>query len=239
MNQYALVTGADHGVGFCLVADLLERGYFVFAGRINPEEKLLEQLKEKFPDRLEIILLDIGSDGSVVKMKGIVSRKVPYINLLINNAGILGDISKSIYDELDFEEMQQVLNVNALGTLRVTNALADLVMKSNQKLIVNISSEAGSIGQCEREGWFAYCMSKAANNMQSALVHNKIRKEGGKVVIIHPGHVATYMRGHLDRDAKITPEESAEAILKLVLDKELPMTEKPLYLDYQGEPLVW
>lgn len=239
MNQYALVTGADHGVGFSLVSNLLKRGYFVFAGRINPEEKLLDQLKEKFPDRLEIILMDISSDDNVAQMKRTVSEKTSYINLLINNAGILGDISKNIYDELDFEEMKQVFNVNALGTLRVTNALADFIMKSNQKTIVNISSEAGSIGQCEREGWFAYCMSKAANNMQSALVHNKIRKEGGKVIVIHPGHVATYMRGHLDQDAKITPEESASAILRLVLDQELPVTEKPLYLDYQGEHLIW
>ncbi len=239
MEKYGLVTGADHGVGFCLVSRLLERGYHVFAGRINPEEKRLDLLKEQFQDRLTIILLDIGSDDSVAQMKQDVLRKAPYLNLLINNAGILGDINKNIYDELDFEEMKQVINVNALGTLRVTNALAAHVMKSDLKLIVNISSEAGSIGQCEREGWFAYCMSKAANNMQSALVHNKIRKEGGRVIAIHPGHVATYMRGHLDKAAKITPEQSAEAILKLVLDQPLSMTERPLYVDYEGEPLSW
>ena len=239
MDRYALVTGADHGVGYELASNLLKRGYSVFAGRINEQEKQLEQLKEEYPKQLTILKLDIGSDESVAAMKRQVSDAVPYLDVVINNAGILGDITKNIYDELDFNEMQRVINVNALGTLRVSNALAALVMKSETKLIVNISSEAGSIGQCEREGWFAYCMSKAANNMQSALVHNNLKKEGGKVIAIHPGHVATYMRGHLDTTASITPKESAESILKLVLDQEQPMTERPLYLDYQGVPQAW
>ncbi len=239
MEMYALVTGADHGVGCCLVADLLKRGYKVFAGRINKEEAHLSKLKENFPDELTILDLDISSDKSVAEMKSWVSASIPYLDVLINNAGILGDITKNIYDELDYEEMQRVINVNALGTLRVTNALVSLVMKSEQKLIVNISSEAGSIGECERDGWFAYCISKAANNMQSTLVHNNIKKDGGKVVAIHPGHVATYMRGHLDETGALTPEESAESILKLVLDKEIPMTERPLYMDNFGNPLQW
>ena len=63
-------------------------------------------------------------------------------------------------------ELLQVINVNAVGTLRVTNALSKLVMMSDLKMIVNISSEAGSIQDCFRQGWFGYGMSKAANNMQ-------------------------------------------------------------------------
>ena len=108
-----------------------------------------------------------------------------------------------------------------------------------EKTVVNISSEAGSIANCEREGWFGYCISKAANNMQSALVHNNLRKQGGRMIAMHPGHVATYMRGHLDTTAKLTPKESAKGILQVVLDSELSQGKRPVYVDYKGDSLPW
>ena len=237
--QYALVTGTDHGVGLELARELLQREFFVVACRMNPEEKQVDELMDSYPDRMAVIRLDIGDDQSVAALGEQVAALVPQLDLLINNAGILGDMYKVLGDELDYDEMLQVINVNAVGTLRVTNALSKLVMMSDLKMIVNISSEAGSIQDCFRQGWFGYGMSKAANNMQSALVHNNIKEHGGKVVIIHPGHVATYMRGYLDTTAKITAAESAKGILQVVLDSELPVEERPLYLNYRGERLPW
>ena len=237
--KYALVTGTDHGVGLELVRELLQREFFVVACRLNPEEKQVDELMDGYPDRMAVVRLDIGDDQSVAALGEQATALVPQLDLLINNAGILGDMHKVLGDELDYDEMLQVINVNAVGTLRVTNALSELVMMSDLKMIVNISSEAGSIQDCFRQGWFGYGMSKAANNMQSALVHNNIREHGGKVVIIHPGHVATYMRGYLDTTAKITAAESAKGILRVVLDSELPVEERPLYLNYRGERLPW
>ena len=75
--------------------------------------------------------------------------------------------------------------------------------------------------------------------MQGALVQNALRRGGVRVVQMHPGHVATYMRGHLDTTARITPEVSAAGILKTVLDTWHPVLERPLYLDYQGKELPW
>ena len=238
-RKISLVTGADHGVGLALAEELLNRGYYVIATRFYAEESLLDELKNRYPEQLEIVSVDIGKDESVTKLKKTVTTLVPHVDLLINNAGILGDMEKVLGDELDFDEMLRVINVNALGTLRVTNALAELVIKSNDKTVVNISSEAGSIEDCDRVGWFGYCMSKAANNMQSTLVHNNLKKLGGKVIAIHPGHVATYMRGHLDTTAKITPEQSAKGILHVVLDEERTLGEKPEYINYKGECLPW
>lgn len=237
--KYALVTGTDHGLGLALVQNLLKRDYFVIACRLNPDEKQIDALLADYEERLRIVELDIGNGDSVAEMKAKVTEMVPYIDLLINNVGILGNMDKVLGDELDYEEILQVININAVGTLRVNNALSGLVMKSCDKTIVNISSEAGSIGDCFREGWFGYCMSKAANNMQSALVYNNIKKQGGRLIAMHPGHVATYMRGHLDTTASLTPQQSADGILHTVLDTELPVEEKPLYINYRGDRLPW
>ena len=235
----ALVTGTDHGVGFSLAKKLLSRGYFVIAVRVDETEKQIDALQSSYPDQMAIVCADIGSDESVFKASNDIKNMTDHIDLLINCAGILGDMSKNLGDDLDFDEISRVINVNAIGTLRITNALSSLVLSSTEKTIVNISSEAGSIADCWRTGWFGYCMSKAANNMQSALVHNNMRELGGKVFAIHPGHVATYMRGHLDTTAKITPDVSAEGILHVVLDMPHPINSHPLYLDYTGKELLW
>lgn len=235
--KYALVTGTSHGIGLELTRKLFDRGYYVIACRKDDTEHLIDDVASNYPGQITILPLDIGDDASVAGMKDAVLNTVPCLDLLINNAGILGDMSRTVGDKLDFDEMLHVFNINALGALRVTNALAGLVTKSQQRLIINISSEAGSIQDCWREGWFGYCMSKAANNMQGTIVQNALKDKGVRVLQIHPGHVATYMRGHLDTTAKLTPDESAEAILKVVLDTEHPVTDHPPFIDYRGMSL--
>lgn len=234
--KYALVTGCDHGLGLALVQELLERGYAVVACRLDPKEKQLDALVKKYPDQMETWTLDISRDDSVDTLMNL---PLPSLDLLINCAGILGEMEEGPFGQLDFELMRKVLNVNAVGTLRVTTALLPLLLQGTDKTVVNISSEAGSIGDCWRKGWFGYCMSKAANNMQGALIHNTLHSRGGRVIQMHPGHVATYMRGHLDTTAKISPQESAKGILKTVLDRDLKDSEHPLYLDYKGEELPY
>ncbi len=234
--KYAMVTGCDHGLGLYLARELLKRGYKTIACCLREPPV---ELEEAHPGSVHLLRLDIGSDESVKRTRDSVARIVPKLDLLINNAGILGEMESGPDDPLDFEMMQRVINVNALGTLRVTAAMLPLLRLGKEKTIVNISSEAGSIQDCERTGWFGYCMSKAANNMQGALIHNSFRLEGGRVYQIHPGHMATYMRGHLDTTAQITPSESAAGILKTVLDGNYPISKRPMYLDYTGEELHW
>ena len=235
--KYALVTGCDHGVGLALAEQLVSRGYSVAACRINENEKQIDETAAKYPGRMVILPLDISSDEIV--SRAVALYPFPALDLLINNAGILGHMESGPDSPLDFALMQQVMNVNAFGALRVTAAFLPLLRQGREKTVVNISSEAGSIGDCERTGWFGYCMSKAANNMQGTLIHNTLRQEGGRVFQIHPGHVATYMRGHLDTTARITPDVSAAGILNTVLDTPLAVLNRPLYLDYQGKELPW
>ena len=235
--KYALVTGCDHGVGLALAEQLVQRGYAVAACRVDEHERQIDDLAQRHPGKISLLTLDISSDESV--KSAVSAYPFPWLDLLINNAGILGHMENGPEEDLDFALMQRVINVNALGTLRVTAAFLPLLRKGADKTVVNISSEAGSIHDCERVGWFGYCMSKAANNMQGALIHNTLRRAGGQVLQIHPGHVATYMRGHLDTTARITPDVSAAGILKTVLDTPHPTGDRPLYLDYQGKELPW
>ncbi len=233
--KYALVTGCDHGLGPALAMGLDALGWHtvrcVLAGGEDPGDT-----GGHFPK----VKMDISSDDSVRAAAAQISALLPRLDLLVNNAGILGDMEKTLGEEIDTGEILRVFNVNALGTFRVTNAMTPLLMRSPAPTVLNISSEAGSIGTCWRQGWWGYCMSKAANNMQGAIVHNVLRAHGGRVIQMHPGHMATFMRGHLDETARFTPEEAAERILRTLFSPGLKAAdEHPLFIDPDGKEMEW
>jgi NAD(P)-dependent dehydrogenase (short-subunit alcohol dehydrogenase family) len=109
-----------------------------------------------------------------------------------------------------------------------------LLKKGKRKLLINISSEAGSIADSTRTGEMAYCMSKAALNMQSKILHNYLAPKGIKVLAVHPGWVRTDMGG---KDADISAQESAEGIFMLAT--QTWKADDTIYLDYRGNPMRW
>jgi NAD(P)-dependent dehydrogenase (short-subunit alcohol dehydrogenase family) len=233
------ITGANRGLGLELSKQLLDHGYTVFAGWHKKCSRELQDLQQQFTEKLHLVEMEIANEESVKTAAGYIASKTSSLDILINNAAILGDIDTTIFDELDFDGIQKVFNVNALGPLRVTQALVQLVLKSEAKLIVNISSEAGSIGTCNRKGWFAYCMSKAALNMESTLIHNHLRDFGGQVLLIHPGWMQTYMRGQLDKLATFTPCESAAKIMQILLDHKQYCSDQPAFIDIDRVKWPW
>jgi len=233
------VTGADHGLGFALAEGLLSHGFDVFAGRYQKESLELERLSAKYPGHLIPVDLDISDNAAVQKAADYISRETDRIDILINNAAILGDIRKTVEDSLDFEEMARVYQVNTLGSLRMANALMPLIKNGRHKLIANISSEAGSIENSYRTAWFGYCMSKSALNMQSTIIHNQIRPWGGQVLVIEPGWMQTYMSGRKNYDATFTPEQSAERIIALILQHKDYMGDKAVFINNLGEKMNW
>jgi len=242
MIKTACVTGADHGLGFELAAGLLERGYQVFAGRYAiVDNEALDALHCRFPGKLHTVHMDVSQDKSVLQAAQWIGERTDHIDLLINNAAILGDIQQTVFDELRYQEIADVYNVNAIGPLRVTNALIGRIIESEGKTILNISSEAGSIGACYRTNWFAYSMSKAALNMQTALLHNQLAPMGGKILSVHPGWIQTHMQGKHDTEATYTPAQAASYILELTnnIERYVSVSDKPVFVDLLGNLLPW
>ncbi|NBD24502.1 SDR family NAD(P)-dependent oxidoreductase [Paenibacillus glycinis] len=233
------ITGTDRGIGLELAKGLLRAGCTVHAGGIVDPNPELARLSAQFPGRLHPFRLDVGDDASVQEAADRIRGQTPALDMLINNAALLGDTGKTIADDLDFGDMQRVYNVSALGAIRMANALLEPVMNGG-KLIVNISSEAGSIGNSHREAWFGYCMAKAALNMGSTIIHNRIRPEGGRVLLLHPGWVKTFMGGSWNDAGTHTPEEAAAHILRLIEARGGELHDSPLYLEADtGNELPW
>lgn len=200
----------------------------------------LDELQAKFSKKLHIFPLDIGNDESVNLAKQTISSKTNHIDFIINNAGILlEEDERNILEELYFDAMQRTFNVNSLGALRVTHALLDLLLVGPTKLVVNISSEAGSVGENYRTNMYGYCMSKSAVNMQSSILHKHLQTMGGQVMVFHPGWVQSYIYGTLNKEATNPPEESAEKIMQLVLKHKEYLSDQPAYLDLHGKQWPW
>lgn len=247
-----VVTGADRGLGYELVRQYLLRGEKVFAGKYRTRWNLLTKLKEEFPDRLEIVEMDVGSTESVNRAAGIILGKTDSIDILINNAGIWldHDTGTILENKYDYDKMIAQFNVNALGALRVTGALIHAVLKGFDKLVVNVSSEAGSVTSCAKDTQPGYCMSKAAMNMLSCIVLNGVKRDGGMVINLHPGWMQSVIGSSIDADAKpvempepgkvkfyTTPEITAKGFMEILDEPERFSSNIPGFVNYRGDTM--
>lgn len=166
--EQVFITGADRGVGFALCEQFAMHGYQVLAGQYMPEWKALEGLREKYPDQVTCITLDVGNTESV---KDAVRRTADIcgkVDILVNCAGIIRDDTRAGF--------RSTLNTNTVGTLRVTELFLPL-MENGKKRLCFFSSEAGSMSMLHRtgDGDSSYCTSKAALNMCVRLLFNELQ----------------------------------------------------------------
>ncbi|QMV43170.1 SDR family NAD(P)-dependent oxidoreductase [Cohnella cholangitidis] len=241
MSKYALVTGADRGLGLELAKGLARNGYTVFAGRFASDWSELEAAERANPDCLIPVSLDVGSSNSVKQALEVVRSKTDKLEIILNNAAIVdpANAGKTITESMDFESMLRTFNVTALGALRVTHAFMPLLLNGSGKLVANVSSEAGSLNQSWRNNGYAYCMSKASLNMHSTITYNKLRDLGGHVLNLHPGWVQGRLGGSLNTSADLTPEFSANHLIEIILRYRTYQTNKPAFLNWLGQDLAY
>jgi NAD(P)-dependent dehydrogenase (short-subunit alcohol dehydrogenase family) len=235
MIETVFISGANRGVGLALAERFLNGGFRVFAGVRKPS-KALATLTDQFPDTCTELPLDVTNMYAVEMAAHWVSQQTRSLDILINNAAVYLEDKKAALEKIDLggDYLEKTMDTNVFGPLRVTQQFLPLLKKGRRKLLMNISSEAGSIADCQRDRELAYCMSKAALNMQTKILHNYLGPKGINVLAVHPGWVRTDMGG---KDADISAQESAEGIFKLAT--RTWKADDAIYLDYQGNPMRW
>jgi len=239
-RSVALVTGANRGIGLALSTVLADKGWRVIATCRDPAHAdELKALSAKHSavtiDRLDVT--DIAAlDALAARYRG------QPIDVLINNAGILGDPDAQQLGRFDQKTFEDVLRVNAYAPLRVAQAFLDNVAVSQQKKIITLTSRAGSIAVVDQaHDFYFYRMSKSASNMSMRLLQNDVRPRGILVALISPGPVDTEMNREWRRGAPPptslqSPLQSAAAVVKLI---EQLTQETAHALNYDGEELPW
>jgi len=177
-----LITGTNQGIGLELAKQYKNRGDEVIAAcRVASDE-----LRSAGVEIVENV--DVTDDESVMRLAAAVGDRK--IDVLINNAGIL---TRETFDDLDFERMRKQFEVNTLGPLRVTRALAENLTEGGKVGIV--TSRVGSMDDNSSGGNYGYRMSKAAANMAGVNLSHDFKSRNIAVVMLHPGYVKTNMTG--------------------------------------------
>lgn len=187
-GQRVAITGANRGIGLALAKELVSQGgKLVAICRSSSEE--LEALNPT-----EIVTgVDVTSDADC---DTIASKLSEPVDILINNAGYFYEPVEKI-DSLNFAEQLKMIDICALGPLRVTANLHNNNMIKEDGKVIMITSQGGSVSwrttQNPTGGDYGHHMSKSAANMMSVLLAQEFKDKGISVGILHPGFNKTGM----------------------------------------------
>lgn len=221
MEKNVLITGANRGIGLAMTKLYLEQSNRVIAVCRRSSDELQKTGADV------ITGIDVSKASDIVQLKQQLSDK--HIDILINNAGILRSTSLS---HLDFESILEQFEVNAMGPLRVIDALKDN-LKSGSKIGL-ITSRMGSIDDNTSGGSYGYRMSKTALNAAGKSLAHDLKPKGIAVAILHPGYVQTEM---VNFGGEISPELSAGRLIDRI--NELNLDNTGSFWHSNGELLPW
>ncbi len=229
--RHCLVTGANRGLGLEFVRQLLARGDHVIATCRHPgKATVLNPLAGEFPGRLHVLPLDVGDPKSIAEL----ARELPLVcetlDLLVNSAGVLH--SGERFGSLGAANLDDSFRINARGPLLLVQALAPTLVDGAR--IANITSELGSIAGLARFGTPSYNISKAAQNMATALLAKALATRSIIVLALHPGWVQTDMGGS---EATLTPRQSVHGLLQVIDGATLQSSGR--FFDWRGETMEW
>ncbi len=196
-NSIAFVTGANRGLGLAYAEALLAAGARkVYAGARDPSS--VPALEGLVPVRLDVNKADDIAAAAA---------QCGDVDLLINNAGIIGD--EPLLGENGVEALHNVLDTNLYGVLAMSRAFAPVLRANGGGALVNMLS---ALSWASLPGTGAYSVSKAAAWALTNGLRNELRGQGTQVVGVHAGYIDTDMVKDVD-SPKSRPEDIAQAVL--------------------------
>jgi NAD(P)-dependent dehydrogenase (short-subunit alcohol dehydrogenase family) len=220
--KLAVVTGANKGIGFEIVKQLAQKGFFVYLGCRNMEYGLsaVKKLNTEGLSNIEAIQLDVTSQASVDAARAAIGAKTGVLDVLVNNAGISGVLEQSALGT-PADQYQVVYETNVFGVVRVTQAFIDLLKASAEPRIVNVSTSMASLsaaadifGNNYPKRYVVYQSSKSALNMYTINLAFELRDTAFKVNAVCPGWTQTDFTGN---QGTSTPEQAGQRIVKYAL----------------------
>jgi NAD(P)-dependent dehydrogenase (short-subunit alcohol dehydrogenase family) len=211
-----IVTGAGRGIGRA-TAELFARegARVVLCARTARELRATCAAIRAAGGEAVARVTDIGSAGRARALTGLALRRYGRLDVLINNAGILGPRVPLL--RYPRREWEKVLRINLNGTFYVTQEAARIMARQRNGCILTVSS---SVGRAGRAGWGAYAVSKFGVEGLSQVLADELRPAGVCVATFNPGGTRTRMRAlacpREDRRALRDPSEAARALMRLV-----------------------
>ncbi|MEA2834367.1 MAG: 3-oxoacyl-[acyl-carrier protein] reductase [Methylobacteriaceae bacterium] len=216
----ALVTGASRGIGKGIALAFGRAGMRVavnYQSRANDAEAVVAAIEEAGGDAIAL-RADVAQSGDVERLVGDVERAFGPINVLVNNAGILGVLH---YDQVDEAEWERVMRTNLTSAFLVTKAVLPGMLKAGWGRIINLSSVAAQTGgataphyAASKAGLVGMTHSYAARLAKTGITANAIAPALIETDMVTDGLKASPERIPLGRFG--TLEEAGETALFLV-----------------------
>lgn len=202
-GKTAIVTGANSGLGYHVALEMARKGaHVVMACRSkNRAREAMDLMLKEIPNAsLEIMLLDLASRESIRAFSEAIKEKYSSLNILINNAGIMG-IPRTL--TTDGFEMQ--FGTNHLGHFALTGLLFDMIRGTPGSRVVTVSSLMHQfgvmnfndlMGEKSYKRWTAYSQSKLANLLFAYELQRKFENINADSISLgaHPGYAATNLQ---------------------------------------------
>lgn len=214
-EKVTFVTGANKGIGFGIAKHLGLSGWKVVVGARNEKraKEAIEKLQEAGANVLGWVNVELADLQSIEQAAKEVSDRFPNLSLLVNNAGIPGDMSvDGRHTEID--DIKKTLDVNFIGTFALTKALAPTLEKNGGRIVnITVPSEISPY-------WhpLAYVASKAAQNAMMGVMAIEFEQKGEALEIfsVHPGPTTTDLNGNMSlpgfHDIETVGKKTAELI---------------------------
>lgn len=212
MKKVAMITGGSKGLGKALTLFFAREGYnLAICARNEVEIQKVKEKAETWGANVLAISADMSKTKDVERFVALSEEYFGRIDVLINNASILGPSPMPYlldYPEQDFEE---VLRVNTIGPFLVTRRVLPIMLQKQQGSIINITSEAGATGYA---GWGAYGISKFALEGLTETWADEVNGSGVRVNMVDPGEMDTDMheRAVPDCDYELAKPEDVTAV---------------------------
>ncbi len=227
-----LITGANRGLGLEFCRQYAAEGWNVIACCRKPEQASdLHKLAEQYAV-IQVEALDVADFDQIDGLAKKLSEHC--IDVLINNAGVYSDLQGGDFGQFDYQAWTNALLINTQAPVKMSEALLPQIIKSDKKLIVNISSLMGSIADNEGGGSCFYRSSKAALNAAMKSLAIGLKNQSVGVLIFHPGWVKTDMGGP---NALINAEQSVSG-MRVLIDNFV-LEQSGCFVKYDGSPMPW
>lgn len=227
MQKSVLITGANKGIGFEVAKQLAQKGLFVYLGcrDIEKGSEAVKEFTKHGYQNIKAIEIDVTKPESILSAKNIIEKEQGKLDVLVNNAGISGMAENPL--EASIDNFKNVYETNLYGVIRVTEAFIDLLKKSEEPRIVNVSTSMGSLTLQSDPNYpaydfkvlSAYSSSKSAMNMYTVHLSYALKNTAFKVNAVCPGYTKTDFTNHIGGDV----ETAGKRIVKYALiDKDGP-----------------
>ena len=232
-----LITGSNRGIGLAFAQYYAGAGWNVIATARDPAGATELQTLASTNSQVVIEALDL-IDLERIETLGAEYADVP-IDVLINNAAMLGNLEKQSFGFYDKTLFDEVMAVNVFGPMMMIEAFLPSLLEGEQKKVVTMSSGLGSLTLVGGMKAMAYYrISKAGMNMSMRGIRAELRSQGITVALLAPGRVGTQLLADSGYDGpSLTPAESAAAVAKNIEALTLKDRGKPI--NFNGKILPW